>query len=63
MIDELGVARAISDGTLPSPQHFGASWYWAIRISGVGCAWRESVNEFCWRERRRCAFAPHRCRF
>jgi colicin import membrane protein len=50
MIDELGVARAISDGTLPSPQHFGASWYWAIRISGVGCAWRESVNEFCWRE-------------
>ena len=50
MINELQVAERIADGTLPSPQQFGASWYWAIRISGVGCAWRESVNEFCWRE-------------
>jgi hypothetical protein len=50
MINELQVAERIADGALPSPQQFGASWYWAIRISGVGCAWRESVNEFCWRE-------------
>jgi hypothetical protein len=50
MINELQVAERIADGTLSSPQQFGASWYWAIRISGVGCAWRESVNEFCWRE-------------
>lgn len=42
--------RAIADGTLPSPQQFGASWYWAIRISGTGAAWREGVGEFCWRE-------------
>src|ERR1700720_3387885 len=50
MINELQVAERIADGTLPSPQEFGNSTYWAIRISGVGCAWRESVNEFCWRE-------------
>jgi hypothetical protein len=50
MINELQVAERIVDGTLPSPQQFGASWYWAIRISGVGCAWRASMNEYCWRE-------------
>jgi colicin import membrane protein len=50
MTNELQIAERIADGTLPSPQQFGASWYWAIRISGVGCAWRESMNEFCWRE-------------
>ena len=50
MINELVLAERIADGTLPSPQEFGASWYWAIRISGVGCAWRESMQEFCWRE-------------
>jgi hypothetical protein len=42
MTNELVIAKRIADGTLPSPQQFGASWYWAIRISGVGCAWRES---------------------
>jgi colicin import membrane protein len=50
MINELQLAKRIADGTLPSPQQFGASWHWAIRISGVGCAWRESMNEFCFRE-------------
>jgi colicin import membrane protein len=50
VINELTLAERIADATLPSPQQFGASWYWAIRISGVGCAWRESMNEFCWRE-------------
>src|ERR1700731_3885339 len=50
MTNELEIAQRIADGSLPSPQHFGASWYWAIRISGTGCAWRESVGEFCWRE-------------
>jgi colicin import membrane protein len=50
MIDERQVAERIADGTLPSPQQFGASWYWAIRITGTGAAWRESENEFVWRE-------------
>lgn len=49
-MNELQIAERIADGSLPSPQQFGASWYWAIRISGTGCAWRASVNEFCWRE-------------
>ncbi len=52
MINELQVAERIADGTLPSPQQFGASWYWAIRISGTGAAWRESEDEFCWRSRK-----------
>jgi len=50
MINELIVAERIADGTLPSPQQFGASWYWAIRISGTGAAWRASEGEFCLRE-------------
>src|ERR1700731_4556863 len=50
MTNELEIAQRIADGSLPSLQEFGASWYWAIRISGTGCAWRESVGEFCWRE-------------
>jgi len=50
VINELQVAGRIADGTLPSPQQFGASWYWAIRISGTGAAWRASEGEFVWRE-------------
>lgn len=50
IINELTVAQAMADGLLPSPAEFGASWYWSIRVSGVGCAWRESMQEFCWRE-------------
>ena len=50
MSNELVIAQQIADGTLSSPQQFGASWYWAIRISGTGAAWRESENEFVWRE-------------
>ena len=49
-MNELDIAEQIAGGELPSPQQFGASFYWAIRISGTGCAWRESVQEFCWRE-------------
>ena len=50
MINELVVAERIADGTLPSPQKFGNSTYWAIRISGTGAAWRASEGEFVWRE-------------
>jgi hypothetical protein len=50
MINELQVAERIADGTLPSPQKFGNSTYWAIRISGTGAAWRASEGEFVWRE-------------
>lgn len=50
MINELVIAERIADGTLPSPQQFGNSTYWAIRISGTGAAWRASEGEFVWRE-------------
>jgi colicin import membrane protein len=47
---ELDIARGIADGSLSSPQQFGNSTYWSIRVSGTGCAWRESLQEFCWRD-------------
>jgi len=50
MINELQVAERIADGSVPSPQEFGNSTYWAMRISGTGVAWRESVGEYCLRE-------------
>jgi hypothetical protein len=50
MITDRKLAERIADGTLSSPQEFSGSWYWAIRISGTGCAWRESMQEYCWRE-------------
>src|ERR1700730_8622692 len=50
MTDEFEVAERIANGDLPSPTDFLNSTYWSIRVSGTGCAWRESVGEFCWRE-------------
>ena len=67
MTTELDIARQIASGELPSPQSFGASWYWAIRISGTGVAYRSAVDEYCLRERsvwltpemiQRCACLP-----
>jgi hypothetical protein len=49
-MNERDIAQGIASGALSSPQHFGNSFWWAIRISGCGCAWRASMNEFCWRE-------------
>jgi colicin import membrane protein len=49
-MNELQTASQIAAGTLPSPQQFGNSWYWNIRVSGTGAAWRESMNEYVWRE-------------
>src|ERR1700731_1622319 len=51
MENELTIARRIADGTLPSPQQFGNSWFWLIRVSGTGVAWRQAVGEFCLREK------------
>jgi hypothetical protein len=49
MVTELDIARAIAEGTLPSPQHIENSYLVALRISGTGCAWRPAHREFCWR--------------
>jgi hypothetical protein len=47
---ELDIVRALAGGDLASPQEFLNSYYWVLRISGTGVAWRESVQEFCLRE-------------
>lgn len=51
MATERDVAEGIADGTLPSPTEYYNSFYWAIRISGVGVIWRgDPVNEFAYRD-------------
>jgi hypothetical protein len=50
MTNELTIARALAEGELPSPTEFMNSYFWVLRISGTGVAWRESVGEFCLRE-------------
>jgi hypothetical protein len=50
MTNELDIARALADGELPSPSEFMNSYFWVLRISGTGVAWRESVGEYCLRE-------------
>lgn len=50
METELDVARAIAAGTLTSPQPYGNSWYFAMRITGVGAAYRRSWDEYVWRD-------------
>lgn len=50
-MDELGVARAIRDGELPSPQKYDNVWLFAIRITGTGLAYRPSIDEHVWRDK------------
>lgn len=45
-MNELGVARAIADGRLVSPQRYENLWLFAIRITGTGVAYRNSLDEF-----------------
>jgi 8-oxo-dGTP pyrophosphatase MutT (NUDIX family) len=49
-MDELGVARAISEGRLTSPQTYENVSLFAIRITGTGAAYRQSRNEYVWRD-------------
>ena len=51
-MNELTIAQGMADGTLPSPQQFMNSYYWLVRISGVGAAWRNGVGEYVWRTRK-----------
>jgi hypothetical protein len=46
---ELDIARAVAAGELPSPSEFHNSTYYKVRVSGVGVAWREKHQEFCYR--------------
>lgn len=45
-MNELGVARAIADGRLASPQRYENVWLFAIRITGTDLAFRPKGEEF-----------------
>ena len=49
-MDELGVARAIADGRLTSPQRYENVWLFAIRITGTDVAFRPKAEEFVLRK-------------
>lgn len=49
-MDELGVAQAIRDGHLTSPQRYGNLALVAMRITGTGLAYREGLKEHVWRD-------------
>lgn len=46
---ELDAARAIADGTLPSPYTYGNVTLFAMRITGTGTAYRSKDDEFVYR--------------
>lgn len=43
---ETDVARALAQGEMASPAHFVNSWYFRVRISGTGYAYRPALNEY-----------------
>ena len=47
---DFSIAEAIRDRRLPSPQKFGEFWLFALRITGTGAAWRESLGEWAFRD-------------
>lgn len=49
-MDELGVARAMADGRLVSPQRYENVTLFAIRITGTGISYRHARKEFVWRD-------------
>jgi len=49
-MNETGVAQAIADGRLTSPQHYDNVWLFALRITGTGVAYRHKHKEFVWRD-------------
>lgn len=48
-MNELGVARAIADGRLTSPQRYENMTMFAIRITGTDVAFRSKIGEFVYR--------------
>ncbi len=49
-MDELEIARAISEGKLTSPQTVGGFALYAMRMSGTGVSYRRGLDEFVWRD-------------
>ena len=49
-LDELGIAKAIRDGELTSPQRYQNLLLIALRITGTGAAYRKGHDEYVWRD-------------
>ena len=49
-MNETDVAKAIRDGELTSPQQLDNMTLFALRITGTGAAYRESLDEYAWRD-------------
>lgn len=50
-MDELGVAKAIRDGNLTSPQYYNENLMLiALRITGTGLSYRGAHKEYVWRD-------------
>jgi len=43
-------AEMIRDGELPSPQRYGDMWLFDLRITGTGMAYRDSIDEWAFRD-------------
>jgi 8-oxo-dGTP pyrophosphatase MutT (NUDIX family) len=48
-LDELGVAKAIREGDLISPQRYENLYLFALRITGTGTAFRQKLGELVYR--------------
>lgn len=49
-LNELELARAISEGRISSPQQYQNLWLFAMRITGTGASYRPELNEHVWRD-------------
>lgn len=49
-LDELGIAKAMRDGELTSPQRYANIQLVDIRITGTGLSYRTKLNEYVWRD-------------
>jgi hypothetical protein len=47
---ELEAARLVASGELPSPYKFGEMTLFALRMTGTGMAYRNTLDEFVWRD-------------
>ncbi len=50
MLDELGIAKAIRDGELASPQRYANVLLIALRVTGTGASYRKAKQEYVWRD-------------
>ena len=49
-LDEVGVAKAMKAGELTSPQYYHGLLLVAMRITGTGSSYRDSLQEYVWRD-------------